>query len=585
MITYFFAMILPITLLGASFFFYTAISVKNEINLRLKNIFLLMEKQLDQILNVSSDLNLLFSNNPRLTLTVSKILNAQSLNYLESNYYNMIMSILNTTANSKLFIDSVYLYQDNSLGNYLCSGLGIVNIKDSWDTDWLDIYQATPKYKILWITKRYLKHYQFEQSKPVISIFHRLSNMQGVIVFNLKSDKFTNNLDTLQMYKSQAIIVTNSTKTLLFSNTNAYSMQINENLSIDQQFIKRININSNNMFLVNFNGQNYLMTETYSNKYDLYFILLLSQKEIYGPLEKILLFICFAVFVSFFISFSFSYSLTKKSFRQLDVILKILQNAENSVYINTDLSIFRDEYDIILHNILKTFIKNNYLKLQLNEAKLRQKNAELTALQLQINPHFLFNTLQLINIEILKINPTVSPASKLVENLSDILKYSLGNPNNTVRLHDEIQYTKKYLDIMYFRYPNKFMVFWDYDENVLDTPIIRFLFQPLIENSIYHGIKPKHGKGLIKVRISKKNDGLYVRISDNGIGISKPELEQLRKELNKLDFNFDEKHIGLKNVNKRLILFYGPQSMIKINSKYNWGTVISFFIPITPYAR
>ncbi|NSW91105.1 MAG: histidine kinase [Firmicutes bacterium] len=578
LIVYFIAMVLPIIFLGSSFFFYTVTSLKDDINLHSKNISALGERQLELLLNTSSDLNILFSNNPVLTLAMSKILNAQSLNYAESNYQNLIISILNTSSNSKRFIDSVYLYQNNYLGNYFRSGSQMTNIKDSYDTEWLDIYRTIPKDKTLWFTKRYARYYEFEQPRQIISIFHRFSNTQGVIVFNLKPDELKNNLDAIQMYKSEAIIVTNSDRIVLFNNSNAEAMKIDKEVSIDLQFTKKVNMNQNDMFMVKFGGRNYLMTEAHSSKYDMYFISLVPEKEIYGLLDKIIFFVGLALLIAFCMSFFLSYSLTKKSFRQIDNILKILEDAENGVYKHHELPVFHDEYDTILHNILDTFIKNSYLNLQLNESKLRQKAAELTALQLQINPHFLFNTLETINMEILKSTHTASPASTLIENLSDILKYSLGSPDHIVTLREEIQYTKIYLNILRFRYPHKFMVFWDYDEDMLDIPIMRLLFQPLIENSLYHGIKPKQGKGLIRVRITKKDGGLCVRVTDNGIGIPKPELERLRKGLDEL--HFDERHIGLQNTNKRLVLSYGPQSSIKIYSKSGLGTVISFFIPI-----
>lgn len=577
LITYFIVMILPIICLGLSFFFYTAISLKDDINLRSKNISALGEKQLELILNTSSEINVLFSNNPELTLAMSKILNAQSFSYVESNYQDMIMSILNATSNSKSFIDSVYLYQNNYLGNYFRSGSQMVNIKDSYDTDWLDNYRAVSKDVTLWITKRHARYYQFEQPKQVISFFHRFSNTQGVMVFNLKPDELKNNLDALQMYNSQAIIVTNSDHMVLFNNSNADAMKIDDK-SINLQFSKKLNINQNDMFQVEFGGRKFLMTEVYSSKYGLYFISLVPEKEIYSLLGKIIFFVGIAVLITFCMSFFLSYSLTKKSFHQIDVILNTLKDAENGVYVNHELSVFRDEYDTILHNILNTFIKNSYLNLQLNESKLLQRTAELTALQLQINPHFLFNTLENINMEMLKLTRSTSPASDLIENLSDILKYSLGSPDHIVTLHEEIQYSKKYLNILRFRYPGKFMAFWDYDEDMLDIPIMRLLFQPLIENSLYHGIKPKQCKGLIRVRITKRDNGLYVRVTDNGIGMPKLELERLRGELDGL--HFDESHIGLQNTNKRLVLSYGPQSAIKINSKSGLGTAISFFIPV-----
>jgi two-component system sensor histidine kinase YesM len=581
LITYLVAMTLPILLLGMSFFFYTATSLRSDIDIRSRNISDLGGKQLEMILNTTSDLNVLFSNNPALTLVLSKILNAQKLNYAESNYQNIISSILNSTTNSRRFIDSIYLYQNNSLGNYFRTGSMMVNIKDSYDTQWLRIYQTSSVNENLWIVKRTTKYYKFETSREVISIFQRLSNTQGVIVLNLRPDELTHSLDALQMYESESILVIDSNRMLLFNNSNADGMKFDPGVGLDQQFARKTSLdNQKGMFHVEYNGRKYLMTDVPSNKYGLHFISLVPEKEVYSLLRQILLFVGIALLVAFCISFILSYTLTRKSFHQIDVILETLKDAENGVYNTKEPAYFRDEYDTILNNILGTFIRNSYLSLQLNELELREKTAELIALQLQINPHFLFNTLQAIDLEILKNTRTPTPANTLIENLSDILKYSLGNPDHIVSLREEIQNSKKYLQIMTFRNPNMFMAFWEYDEDILDTPVMRLIFQPLIENCIYHGIKPMQEKGLLRIRIIKRRNGLHIRVTDNGSGIPRPVLEQLRSEINQSNFN--ERHIGLQNTNKRLILSYGPKSALRINSKPGLGTVISFFIPADP---
>lgn len=577
LIMYFIVMILPIVTLGLSFFLYASISLKEEINLRSKNISKLVEDQLELLLSTSSDLNVLFNNNPALLLAMSKVLNTQSINYSESIYQNIIISILNTASNSKPFIDSVYLYQNNNMDNYFRSGSQMINIRDSYDTQWLDEYKSTPNSKMLWVTERFTRSYKFEEPRQIISIFHRLRNANGVMVFNLKPEEFKKNLDNLQMYKSQIILVANTDGIVLLSNSNADVIKIDRTLNIEQQFEGKSKINQNNMYTVIYSGRSYIMSQVHSDKFGLDYISLIPEDEIYGLLGKIILFVGIAVLIAFCMSFFLSYSLTKKSFNQIDTILQKLEDAENGIYINQDLSIFHDEYDTILHNILNTFIKNSYLNLQLNESKLHQKTAELTALQLQINPHFLFNTLETINMEIGKSVNADSTASTLIQDLSDILKYSLGSPKSIVTLGEEIQYSKIYINILRFRYPNKFIAFWDYEDDMLDMPIMRLLLQPLIENSLYHGIKPKQSLGLIRIRIIKSGSGLYVRVTDNGIGIRKAELEQLRNEINEM--SLAEKHIGLQNTNKRLTLYYGPQSSIKVSSKYGFGTVISFFIP------
>jgi two-component system sensor histidine kinase YesM len=204
---------------------------------------------------------------------------------------------------------------------------------------------------------------------------------------------------------------------------------------------------------------------------------------------------------------------------------------------------------------------------------------ELIALQSQINPHFLYNTLHTIYWEVIKVSGSNSKPIKMIENLSDILNYSLATQFNKVSIEDEIRYTKTYLEIQMTRYTNKFDVTWIYDESVHSISTIKLLIQPLVENCIYHGIKNKEGHGKIKIKLSIKNDLLLLTIIDNGIGIRKEKLMDIK---NKLYLDGDHSnHIGLFNTNKRLKLTYGNDYGIHINSKLGFGCAIYIKMPIS----
>ena len=130
-------------------------------------------------------------------------------------------------------------------------------------------------------------------------------------------------------------------------------------------------------------------------------------------------------------------------------------------------------------------------KIQLSERRYRQVVAELVALQYQINPHFLFNTLQSINFEILNITQKPIFVNTMIEHLSEILRYSLENPLQMANIGEEIEFTKKYIEIQRYRFDENFDVTWDYDEDILNHKTLRLLLQPIIENSINYGAGKK----------------------------------------------------------------------------------------------
>jgi len=120
-------------------------------------------------------------------------------------------------------------------------------------------------------------------------------------------------------------------------------------------------------------------------------------------------------------------------------------------------------------------------------------------------------------------------------------------------------------------------VLWDIDEECFQLTIPKMILQPLVENSIYHGIKEKEGLGTIKIKVFRRGDRMVVHVVDNGQGIPAEKLSSLKKQLQ--DAEESPEHIGLLNTNKRLILSYGAAATIRLCSKYERGTAISFSIP------
>jgi two-component system sensor histidine kinase YesM len=230
-------------------------------------------------------------------------------------------------------------------------------------------------------------------------------------------------------------------------------------------------------------------------------------------------------------------------------------------------------------NLVSAFIQQEYLSIQLSEKMYRAKTYELMALQTQINPHFLFNTLETIHMCAFRLTDSANDVSYLIENLSGIMRYTLSDPNEKVLFKEEVSYTKSYLNIQTFRYKEKFRVIWEFDDDTDRIPVIRLLMQPLIENAIYHGIKEAPGSCQLKIRAFKRNHYFYLSIVDSGIGISRENLNELRRSISEDSSPYE--HIGLSNTWKRLKLTYGDSALLIIRSKLSMGTIITLKFPLT----
>jgi two-component system, sensor histidine kinase YesM len=220
---------------------------------------------------------------------------------------------------------------------------------------------------------------------------------------------------------------------------------------------------------------------------------------------------------------------------------------------------------------------------ELLDAKMKEqenlKKAELRALQAQINPHFLYNTLDTI-IWMAEAQRT-EQVVEIVSALSSFFRLSLSKGKDWITIGEELERTRSYLTIQKMRYRDILDFRIEADADVLDNTILKLILQPLVENALYHGIKNKRGGGVIVVRARQKGENeVLLEVEDNGIGLTPERLAQLLAELNddsgemKLESGF-----ATGNVNKRIRLYYGRQYGLSLRSEYNTGTCATLVIP------
>jgi two-component system sensor histidine kinase YesM len=215
------------------------------------------------------------------------------------------------------------------------------------------------------------------------------------------------------------------------------------------------------------------------------------------------------------------------------------------------------------------------------------KKAEFRTLQAQINPHFLYNTLDtIIWMAEAKKNDQVI---EIVRALSNFFRISLSKGKDWITIREEIERTRSYLTIQKMRYRDILDYKIEVDENVLGGTILKLILQPLVENAIYHGIKNKRSGGTVTVRAYQKDqDTVLLEVEDDGIGFTRYKLDKIQHNLNNEANNFnledeldgEEKGFGLKNVHERIKLYYGEEYGLSIQSQYQAGTQVTLVIPM-----
>ncbi len=574
--------LIPLLILGTFAIVLTRRYIQEDINRNNFQTLQQTKRNIELIFDELDSLNLNFGTNPEIVVTLKKIFDnpEPQTSYEEYRSLVTISNFIDAPANARPYIHSIYIYFDNRQGKLLTTIAGLTDLDHFFDKTWYQSYLDHQLQKPnFWSEVRDIRQYTFvSDATKVWTVYRKLYSTGGhkknigVIVLNIHAGYLRHFFQNADIQPKQTFFIADETHQIIYSSKKLAAPQ--------KRWLTQSIDKGNHSSVLKFAGIPYAVSQIYSEKYGLHYISIVPLRELYKVPAELQNLTLILLFISFILGLAFTYYLTKRNYSQVQDIVSIIDSAKNGHPL-PDLPSINDEYSYITHNILKTFIEQNYLKIQLSERKYRLQFMELLALQSQINPHFLFNTLETIKWKIFQYNPKPNEATKMLEDLSDILHYSLESPRRMVTMADEIDNARCYILIQKIRYSNKFDIIWEYDESVKTLAIIRLIFQPLLENCIYHGIKEKEGRSIIKVKIRQLPTALKISIMDNGLGIESERLRNIRQNLIHDIEEDTSSNIGLYNTNKRLILTYGNSAAIHIRSKLHLGTVVYFYIPLS----
>ena len=213
------------------------------------------------------------------------------------------------------------------------------------------------------------------------------------------------------------------------------------------------------------------------------------------------------------------------------------------------------------------------------------RKTELELLQAQINPHFLYNTLDTI-VWLAEAGDQAKVVS-MVGSLSEFFRASLGHGRDVVTIRDELKHVVSYLEIQQVRYQDILEYNVEVPEELYEAQIPKITLQPIVENALYHGIKNKRGKGLITITGKSESGCMYLYVEDNGMGMKPERLEQISKKINGIqppegegtDTDTSSEIFGLSNVNERIRMKFGARYGIHVDSTYGEGTLVTLMLP------
>ncbi len=541
--------------------------INRELDAQARNTLSNINTNLDFVVSSVVFQNDQLTNNSYMVLALKKLFKREpNIQYSDAIYLRNIKTMMQSIIQSYPYIQSVYLYLDG-YDSFFSSQDGVMQFSEEEDRVWRRIYLNMEK----GIQNRIESRMVMWKGKEtqVLTIYQRMLLLEGTVVMNLDVEKYRDLLSHILLNKDETLLFYSQEGSLVFSWPKEDGKDFGElALSFDDMDKKQ------NQW-IKVGGESYLFHTEYNNQYRLKLVSLIPFEAKADRLNQMIRLFGMVFVINSIALLFLAYFTTKRTFGQLMYMIQVFHEAESGIYPTEPKKEMKDEYDVIMNNIIYLFLQTVRLNTSLVQKQHEQEVAQLTALQLQINPHFLFNTLQNVQIEISKLNQETGHVSRIIDHLSDILKYTLANPMEKICLKEEVEYLKKYVAIQTFRFNQRFIVYYEIEEELMELQVFRLMIQPLVENSILHGLRHKEGMGYIKVQIFKRRGFVHFRVIDNGAGMDKVELLSLEDSMKKINVY----HIGLANVSNRLKLHFGEEAGIKIKSKKNMGCVVEFVVP------
>ncbi|TCN01253.1 two-component system sensor histidine kinase YesM [Paenibacillus sp. BK033] len=405
----------------------------------------------------------------------------------------------------------------------------------------------------------------------------------GTCIVQLSTEKLDSFLHGLNMTKGTKFLILDASNRIVSSNDGSFKT----GAKVSDQLISLVNSPSKQSRFRESGVSNLLQAKTI-NETNWKVVSMIPTHEISDDLKPVRVTGMVLVLLFLLLSVFFGAVFNRNITRPITTLIRFLNRIElhkptqrlqtnernefGELYVHINMML--DEIDKMTHEVINT-------QSSLYEMKLAKKQAELSALISQINPHFMYNTLDCIKGIGYAYN--AKEIVLVTESLSNILRYSIKGAE-VVYVREELACVRNYLSIISTRFGNRFEFEWEIDEPIESLRMTKFILQPVVENAIYHGLEPKLEKGYLKIRGYMQEKRLFFEITDNGIGIEEGKFEALVEQLSQgaaLGLpGSDNRGIGLLNINDRIRHLHGPGFGLHIQSVSNQGTTVLITLPI-----
>ncbi len=581
------ATIIPFGISIISIYSYTKNSV---INRFVKNNHVLINKSGSDLKNYFEEINniplSIYTNRPYL-----EVLENGATEFIDKNQFEINRNLLNLYFNRRE-IEQMHLYiergkDDFSVYNAKVSGRGkLLNFND------FPIYKTLMKdeqfveIESTHAIKSYneLSDFRVKPAKQVISFHYRLMNVTtdqllGFLSIDVRLDRIKEIFDRIYDQKREHLYVLDEDGKVFYSSN---EKRIGEKLT--NSWYKEINNKKVEKGQYDFEGKNkhfkgvYVSDQVKASGKTWTIIKSIPYTNLYQDANKILIInitigaisVIFVTVLTILVSVKFTNPIHT-------LIRNIKRIEEGELAVSFD-SLGDDEFGQLGQHFTSMIEKINDLYIKEYKLQIENKTNQLKVLQSQINPHFLYNSLQ--SIGTLSLKNDGKKVYKLLTSLSKIMRYSMRNNEDFVRVIDEINHIKDYLTLQNERYDGKFEYNLNVDEHIYFTSMPKMTLQPLVENYFKHGFERKQNFSKLEISIRQfDHETMCIKLVDNGVGVDQKKLEKIQFSLMN-QVKSHKESIGLKNINDRIQLYYGEKGKFFIESKQHEHFIVTIYLPL-----
>lgn len=462
-----------------------------------------------------------------------------------------------------IFLDGTSIYSNSGYGRYQ-------HIED-YNNKHMDRYLAqmnNPESSIEWMSSSQPDKSRFIVCNKTVKNIYDKYTVIGTIVLHISST-FLNQIEALNSYQQEQLFLITDVENNIIWNSSMLDEWDKDKL---EQIAKEVPLHDK-MVLNTYQekGEDYYYIYETSKYTDWNYINLIEKKDILMQVNTFTRFFVMILFVMFLFFTVCIVMINSSIFKPIQKLIVYMNDVDALDKIEMNIPVERyDEIGYLYKSYNKLNTRIAHLIKQLEEIYKEDKNKEIKLLQSQLNPHFIYNTLE--SISWVTYSRNMPEISKVLNNLSGILRYSIKHTDLYVSFEKELEMLEKYIYIQHFRFEDRFEAEYEIEEDLLQYKTIKFIFQPFVENSLVHGFKNMNKGCRILIRVYRENEAVRIIIQDNGCGMSAYQLEHLRQR--------DNGGIGVYNIDKTLQLRFGEKYSIQIHSAVEKGTAVWIELPL-----